>query len=728
MRFRLPFPSFHSIAAKITVLLLIVAMIGLAGQSILTYLLLSKNIETMLGKRLEHIARTGAMLIPGNQHVKVVEQYLEQDPKLVSRAEFKNIQNTLKRLKEENDLSTDVYTLIHPDWQPDSMIFITMSNEKTYVGNGLPLHPLAEKSLKNGIPMHSALYSDQEGIWISAWAPIKESSGKTVAVIEVDYRASEELAAAKISLLKDLLFPIALAILLCVILGATSGSAFAKPISSLARAAVQVASGDFEAIVSVRGTDEVAFLGKTFNDMTRYLKKSRRALEDYAKNLEVKVEERTFDLQKATDTISAMMNSLSQGFVAFDRDGICLPIFSQACLELLEGSPEKRPIWEVLGLPPDPLKDQVAFLFDEPIPFKDTAGLCPKSYSHSKGKNIELSYYPVYDEQRKVRNVLLVATDRTAEVKALANAAEERAHVETILTIVSLKPQFINFVQEARQLFSKILFSLEGGDPEVEPLLRWMHTLKGGAALFRVHAVEKAAHACEEDFQRGEDPRKMALSVRKVQSEFEHFLKVHHGLLGEGEIVDDIAKPVQSYFLHWDSAAKRIASSLGKRLEGIQFQGGDLRVSSAPYNELFLSLVHALRNAIDHGLERPEERVKAGKKEEGLVSVSFSQEDGLLRIAIEDDGRGIDLSWARKKLNLEKSSDEEVLNRLLSSKITSAPEVTLLSGRAEGLSAVREAALHLAGTVELTTQRGRGTTVIVKVPFLEDSERNSKAA
>ena len=151
-------------------------------------------------------------------------------------------------------------------------------------------------------------------------------------------------------------------------------------------------------------------------------------------------------------------------------------------------------------------------------------------------------------------------------------------------------------------------------------------------------------------------------------------------------------------------------------------------MSSAPYNELFLSLVHALRNAIDHGLERPEERVKAGKKEEGLVSVSFSQEDGLLRIAIEDDGRGIDLSWARKKLNLEKSSDEEVLNRLLSSKITSAPEVTLLSGRAEGLSAVREAALHLAGTVELTTQRGRGTTVIVKVPFLEDSERNSKAA
>lgn len=781
MKLVLPFYRHLSIARKISLLLVLVGTICFVEQSLHAYFLLSKNIERMLGKRLEHIARAAAMQIPGELHNQVLQGYLDQDPKLTEKASFREIQKLLQRIQTENELTTDVYTLIRPDWQPDMMLFLAMAKKETYVGNGLPMHPMALEAITTGRATHTSLYEDQHGVWVSAWAPIKTADDLTVGAVEVDYRASEELAAAKEALGRDLVWPVLGALLLSFLLGSASGNALARPVRKLAALAGQVAKGDLNVRAEQHSRDEVGQLASTFNLMVADLRKSREALEDYAKNLERKVAERTAELRAANETISAMINSLAQGFLVFGRDGTCLPVYSKACEKLLEGNPSGRFIWQVLRADEETMRGQTEFLFEEPIPFEDTAALCPKSFPHSRGNRVSLGYYPIRDDEtHKVSGVVLVATDETKEWEATQAAERERAYARTVVNIVRNKNQFLDFIREAKEILATlrvILVEAPRKPLDVERAFRLMHTLKGGAALFSVGPVARLAHDWEGRLSQlrsvpaADVPKELpdlSRGVAATNAALAAFLQEHREVIGQSldsgvrlvelavpdlmefsESLEPAARkafvnsfikePVWKFFQHYEPAVREIGTSQGKSVH-LKISGGDLRVLGTPYRELFQNFIHAFRNAIDHGIEAAAERRELGKPEEGEIEIEFSLvapkgSKPWLKIVVQDDGKGIDPEVIRVKLReagrgdlAARESDADLVQHVFDSGFSTKETVTDVSGRGVGMSSILHAAKDMGGTAKVFSFPHKGTQLVVMVPLIEDLGETKKAA
>ncbi|KAB1186631.1 MULTISPECIES: ATP-binding protein [Haloferax] len=136
-------------------------------------------------------------------------------------------------------------------------------------------------------------------------------------------------------------------------------------------------------------------------------------------------------------------------------------------------------------------------------------------------------------------------------------------------------------------------------------------------------------------------------------------------------------------------------------------------------------LVHLVRNAVDHGIEPPEERTRQGKKPEGTVELRARRDREHVVIEVEDDGRGISAERIRQQAidndiisreRAERMSFDEVYDLVFEPGFSTADEVTDVSGRGVGMDAVRRTINSLEGTVELTSESGSGTTVRIRLP------------
>jgi len=134
--------------------------------------------------------------------------------------------------------------------------------------------------------------------------------------------------------------------------------------------------------------------------------------------------------------------------------------------------------------------------------------------------------------------------------------------------------------------------------------------------------------------------------------------------------------------------------------------------------------VHMVRNAIDHGIETPAEREAAGKPKEAQVWLRASQEGGKVVIEIEDDGRGINKEKVLEKAVSkglvgpdEKLTDNEIYHLIFLPGFSSTDEVTDLSGRGVGMDVVRKSIEDLKGKVDIESEEGKGTKIIIELPF-----------
>jgi len=152
-----------------------------------------------------------------------------------------------------------------------------------------------------------------------------------------------------------------------------------------------------------------------------------------------------------------------------------------------------------------------------------------------------------------------------------------------------------------------------------------------------------------------------------------------------------------------------------KKKAVLETLGGNLTVEVESLKRLENILIHLVRNAVDHGIEPPEERVRKGKGEFGLVRVEANLEGSYLRISVSDDGRGIDLEKLERKakdLGIKYSDPFELV---FLPGISTKEEVTEISGRGYGMDVVLEEARKLGGWVEVKTEKDVGTTFEVYV-------------
>jgi two-component system chemotaxis sensor kinase CheA len=148
-------------------------------------------------------------------------------------------------------------------------------------------------------------------------------------------------------------------------------------------------------------------------------------------------------------------------------------------------------------------------------------------------------------------------------------------------------------------------------------------------------------------------------------------------------------------------------------------QGGDVEVERAVLERLVDPLFHLVRNAIGHGIESPAERKQAGKPEWGTVTVRAIRLEGAVAIEVEDDGAGVNLGALRRvaaEQGVNGSDDKDVARLVFEAGLSTADQVTPISGRGIGLDVVRARVRELGGQVELVTHADFGTTFRIEVP------------
>lgn len=177
--------------------------------------------------------------------------------------------------------------------------------------------------------------------------------------------------------------------------------------------------------------------------------------------------------------------------------------------------------------------------------------------------------------------------------------------------------------------------------------------------------------------------------------------------------------------------ARGVAQSCGKRVE-VEIRGAELELDRSILDRLSDSLVHLVRNAVDHGIETPEARSAAGKPETGRVGIEARREKDSIRIAVSDDGAGMDLEAVRRRAVeaglvhphiAEDLPAEDLAALVFRPGFSTARAVSEISGRGVGMDAVRATLESLGGGVEFVTLPGRGTTTTLTVPITAAVQR-----
>ncbi len=171
--------------------------------------------------------------------------------------------------------------------------------------------------------------------------------------------------------------------------------------------------------------------------------------------------------------------------------------------------------------------------------------------------------------------------------------------------------------------------------------------------------------------------------------------------------------------------ARDVALRGGKRVQ-VELRGVELELDRAILDRLYDPLVHLVRNAVDHGVETPDRRRAAGKPEAGRLEIAAMRDREVIRIAVRDDGAGIDVEAVRARAVAEKflhpdlAEDlppDEVAAFVFRPGLSTAEGVSEISGRGVGMDAVRATIEALGGQVELVSRRGEGTTTTLVVPI-----------
>jgi two-component system chemotaxis sensor kinase CheA len=137
-------------------------------------------------------------------------------------------------------------------------------------------------------------------------------------------------------------------------------------------------------------------------------------------------------------------------------------------------------------------------------------------------------------------------------------------------------------------------------------------------------------------------------------------------------------------------------------------------------------LIHLIRNAVDHGVETPEERAQAGKEAKGTVLLSATHEGNYIVIRISDDGKGMDPNKLKQKAiekgvlteaDAARMEDRDAFNLIFAPGFSMAKEITGVSGRGVGMDVVKTNITRLNGTIDLDSHLGKGTEVTIRLPL-----------
>jgi two-component system, chemotaxis family, sensor kinase CheA len=302
---------------------------------------------------------------------------------------------------------------------------------------------------------------------------------------------------------------------------------------------------------------------------------------------------------------------------------------------------------------------------------------------------------------------------------------------------------FVAFVKEMTELVER----LAGPDPREQEVLAAVHTVKGNAAQWGASSVAKVAHELEaQAVDRGLPPsreQREALAL-EWQSFVARFRSLAAGAAERVELtrveVDQLVARVRARAPYEELAARlerckhepaalrlqrmadalaSLADRLGKPRPHVSIEANDVRLPASRFAAFWAAAVHVLRNMMDHGIEPPEARAAAGKPAEGQIVLRAFATDESFVLELGDDGRGINwgaLARRAREEGLPAGGRGDLERALFAPGVSTATDVTEISGRGVGLSAVLERCAALGGYVGVESVEGEGTRFVFTFP------------
>jgi two-component system chemotaxis sensor kinase CheA len=514
--------------------------------------------------------------------------------------------------------------------------------------------------------------------------------------------------------------------LLALGLGRMLGGGLAKPILNLRDATRAFARGETLQI-QVRGDDEIGELAAAFAQTAE------------------SVQRLVAELTRRNADNRLLLDNVGQGLLTIDGAGRISPEHSAAVDRWFGPPSAMEPLDVFLGRIDSTFAAAARVGFEQVVagilPTECTLPQMPRRLE-AGGRHYQFGYEAIGAADAPAR-FLVVVTDVTSAVQRDVAEREGREMLMLFQRMLADRSGVRGFLEEASSLMGVVRAAAED---DLGPAMRALHTLKGNSAVFGLESIASLCHELESSLEerRGQPVR---AEIDRLSSAWERVTKAIELIVGEtGEVVemsleehrallravrdgvpratierlllDVVLEPTSRPLRRFAEQAHAVAARLGKSID-VFIEDHGLRVDATRWDEFWAAFIHAVRNAVDHGIEAPKVREEQGKPSSGRLWLRTRIDGPAFVVEIEDDGRGIDFEAVRIKCQGAGRATEsaaDLLRALISGGISTASEITELSGRGVGLSALADACEHLGGRMEIETRRAGGMLLRVVFP------------
>lgn len=527
-----------------------------------------------------------------------------------------------------------------------------------------------------------------------------------------------------------------------------------------------------------KNSKEIEYKNLALIHMFNELKTAKDNLAKFSEDLEKKVFEKT-------ESIQNLLDNAGQGFLTFGIDLIVDKEYSFECCKIFNQKIQDKNISELIFPENLELQELIknityqALLEKEDSKIETYLSLLPNAVTINN-KHIQIEYKTITKSLNNDANaIMLILTDITEKLMLQAQMEEEKNVLKMIVNVVTNYSDFIECVKDYDNFCNKRMFEIINTAYCIEDIVvkiyRSIHTFKGSFGQFGLNSITANLHRYEFDLSElmknannmSLDDLVMFLSKYSLYEWIDEDLGILKNSLGDSffknnEVVEidkkkllemenkmlsflsplncsllipDMRKfrykPFAELLKSYTNYVFGLSDRFCKQVNPLVIEGGNFFVDPGEYNQFTKSLGHVFRDIMEYGIEPWDERLKSGKSEFGNIKCTAELVDNTIKLSITDDGYGIDIDLI-KKIALEKGyftmkdisdkTDVEVISLIFCDGFSTNCEISDLSGRGMGLSAVKAEVDNLGGSIEVYTSQGLGTTFTFLIPFSSSTD------
>lgn len=456
------------------------------------------------------------------------------------------------------------------------------------------------------------------------------------------------------------------------------------------------------------------------------------------------LEVRAAALAERTASMRLVLDTVGQGFVKVGLDGRLAADRSAILTTWFGAAAEGERVWDYLARSTSLAAGWFALAWEElgssALPVEILLDQLPRQIS-TADRFFDLEYRPIVADGAP--SFLLIVSDATHAVEHARLHEERRETLAIFERVQDDRSGFLAFMKDSESLLRHLCAAPRAGDGDDRR--RWLHTLKGTSSMYGLLRFSRRCHELEQALEDGallsDRARGLASAWDDSMAPLKSLLRERPGMveITEGELASirralvDGARPetiidkLDTLLLEPTSVplhrlgqqARDLAKRLSKEID-VLIESHDLRLPEATLRPIWGSLVHVIRNAVDHGFEAASARLAAGKSARGTLRLSTSIEQDAVTMLVGDDGAGIDWEMVRvraRTMGLPSSSMSDLHAALFTDGLSTRETVTETSGRGVGVPALVAAVERMGGHVSLVSEPSLGTVCRLSIPL-----------